>query len=353
MILSNCIFSPGMSPENVADQDTLSQVSLTFHNLEDLDFSTLPSQTRKYEIDEENLEDLISNNEYRYLIGSGDKITLNSVDNEDLNGEYVIDSEGFLNLPYVGKVMIVNLTKNQAEDYLEEIAKEYYQEPDIILSIIEYKSRFAYITGDISKPQSFLLTENKLSLIDAILNAGYIKDQKSYDKKALLKRGDKIYFIDLYKLIDEVDTRFNIFLREDDILHIQRKNEDMVYVFGEASQGSYPLFQNSNLTKLLTNAKINQVTADFEKIYIIREDLTIPFKGDVYQLDAKNPNKLLLANKFNLLAGDVIFISPSPIVRWNRVISLITPQSGIFTTYKDINNVMTDELGLPITSGLN
>ena len=43
-------------------------------------------------------------------------------------------------------------------------------------------------------------------------------------------------------------------------------------------------------------------------------------EGDIYQLKAKNPNTLLLANQFNLLPGDVIFVSPANIVRWNRVI---------------------------------
>ena len=202
---------------------------------------------------------------------------------------------------------------------------------------------YVYVTGEITKPQSILLTDKKLSLVDAILDSGYIKDQKSFDKKALLKRKGVIYVIDLYSLLNEVNDELNIFLQEEDILHIQKKSEDTVYVFGEAGQGTYPLYNNSSLTKLLTNAKINQVTADTDKIYVIRESLTSPMEGDVYQLKAKNPNTLLLANQFNLLPGDVIFVSPANIVRWNRVISLITPQSGIFTTYKDINATLESE----------
>jgi polysaccharide export outer membrane protein len=342
-LFSACAFSPGMSPKLIEDEDVYNNLKLNFYDIEDINLNTLPKHSEKYRDDQKNLEEIIANNEYRYLIGPGDKIKITLTDIEDINGEYVIDSDGLITLPYAGKVNVIDQTKNQLQDYLESVLNEYYQEPEVIVDIIEYKSRYVYITGEITKPQSILLTDKRLSIVDAILDSGYIKDQKSFDKKALLKRQGIIYVIDLYSLLNEVNDELNIFLQEEDILHIQKKSEDTVYVFGEAGQGTYPLYNNSSLTKLLTNAKINQVTADTNKIYVIRESLTSPMEGDVYLLKAKNPNTLLLANQFNLLPGDVIFVSPANIVRWNRVISLITPQSGIFTTYKDINATLESE----------
>jgi polysaccharide export outer membrane protein len=343
LFISSCAFSPGMSPKLIEEENIYNNLKLNFYDIEDINLNTLPKYSEKYKNDQRNLEEIISNNEYRYLIGPGDKIKITLTDIEDINGEYVIDSDGLITLPYAGKVNVVDQTKNQVQEYLKSVLDEYYQEPEVIVEILEYNSRYVYITGEITKPQSILLTDKKLSIVDAILNSGYIKDQKSFDKKALLKRKGTIYVIDLYSLLNEVNDDLNIFLQEEDILHIQKKSEDTVYVFGEAGQGTYPLFSNSSLTKILTNAKINQVTADTNKIYVIRESLTSPMEGDVYQLKAKNPNTLLLANQFNLLPGDVIFVSPANIVRWNRVISLITPQSGIFTTYKDINATLESE----------
>ena len=339
-IFNSCALSPGMAPSSINDDQFFENLNLTFHNIEEVDFNSLPSQPMKYKEDEINLETLINNNSYRYLLGSGDVIKVEVVDNEEINADFTIDAEGYISLPYADKVLIKDLTKLDAENLISSVLQQYYQEPQTIITIKEFKSRYIYITGEVTKPQSILLTDKPLNILDAIIQSGYIKDQKSFDKKALLKRNDYLYSIDLYELLNEIDVDKNIYLREDDILHIERKNEDSIYVFGEASQGTYSLFQNSTLTKLLSNAKINQITANAEKIYVIREDLKKPFHGDIYQLNAKNPNALLYANKFNLLPQDVIFVSPSEIVRWNRVISLITPQSGIFTTYKDINQTM-------------
>lgn len=325
------------------DATLYKRLNLNFFNLEDLDYSALPSQSEKNMIDESNLSKLVQNNYYRYLIGSGDTVNLSVTDVEDINGEFKVAEDGTINLPYVGKVLIADLTKLEAEDLLKSTLSEYYQNPELIFEIKDFKSRYAYITGEVDKPQSILLTEKQINIVDAILMAGYIKDQKSFDKKALLRRNNQIFTIDLYKLMNELEIEYNLFLREDDILHIQRKSEDKVFVFGEANQGTYPLFENITLTKLLSNININQVTSNMNKVFVIREDLATPFTGNIYELNAKNPQALLLANNFNLIAGDVVFISPAPIVRWNRVISLITPQSGIFTTYGDITEVVDTE----------
>ena len=341
--LQSCALSPGMAPTDITDEEFFNNLELTFHKIEEVNFEDLPNQSEKYKKDVKNLQELVQDNRYRYILGSGDIINVNLVDNDEINGDFTIDAEGYISLPYADKILVKDLTKLGAERLISEVLEEYYQEPQIIIDIKEFKSRYTYITGEVVKPQSILLTDKPLSILDAIIQAGYIKDQKSFDKKALLKRKEELYTIDLYELLNEINIEKNIFLREDDIVHIQKKSEDAVYVFGEAGQGTYPLYQNSTLTKLLSNAKINQITADTNRIYIIRENLKKPFHGDVYELNAQNPTALIYANKFNLLPQDVIFVSPSDIVRWNRVISLITPQSGIFTTYKDINQTIETE----------
>lgn len=340
IFLNGCALSPGMSTYTMEEIEDISNFNLNFIDSKNIDFSKLPSQPEKNIINENNLTNLIANNQYRYLLGQNDTISISVTDIDDINGEFTIDDQGAITLPYAGKIIISNLTKNEAENFIKESLSYYYQEPEVIITIKEFKSRYVYITGEIAKPQSILLTEKKLSLTDAIIDSGYIKDQKSFDKKALLKRNEKIYIIDLYKLFNEIDIKYNIFLREDDIVHIQKKSEDKIHVFGEAKQGTYSLYDNPNLTRLLSNANINQVTADLDRVYVIREDLSQPYTGNIYEFKLKNPNFLLLANKFNLLNEDVIFVSPAPIVRWNRVISLITPQSGIFKTYDDIDNVV-------------
>ena len=57
---------------------------------------------------------------------------------------------------------------------------------------------------------------------------------------------------------------------------------------------------------------------------------------DVFQLDIRNPVNLIAGRKFILQAKDIIFIPPTQIVKWNRTISLLLPQTDLFNSYNPI-----------------
>lgn len=111
LFISSCAFSPGMSPKLIEEENIYNNLKLNFYDIEDINLNTLPKYSEKYKNDQRNLEEIISNNEYRYLIGPGDKIKITLTDIEDINGEYVIDSDGLITLPYAGKVNVVDQTK--------------------------------------------------------------------------------------------------------------------------------------------------------------------------------------------------------------------------------------------------
>ena len=58
----------------------------------------------------------------------------------------------------------------------------------------------------------------------------------------------------------------------------------------------------------------------------------------VYQLNIQNPVNLIAGRKFLLQPKDIVFIPPTDIVKWNRVISLLLPQTDLFKSYNPIIN---------------
>ena len=75
-----------------------------------------------------------------------------------------------------------------------------------------------------------------------------------------------------------------------------------------------------------------------KKVYVIREKYDSFLEIDVFQLDIKNPINLVAGKKFKIKKGDIIFIPPSEIVKWNRAISLLLPQTNLFKSYNPIIN---------------
>ena len=91
-----------------------------------------------------------------------------------------------------------------------------------------------------------------------------------------------------------------------------------------------------SLTELISTSGLNQLTANAKKVYVIREKFESFLEVDVFQLDIRNPVSLIAGRKFQLQPKDIIFIPPSEIVKWNRTISLLLPQTDLFNSYNPI-----------------
>lgn len=98
-----------------------------------------------------------------------------------------------------------------------------------------------------------------------------------------------------------------------------------VYVIGEVKQpGLVPLNDQvlSVADALALTGGIDQNYADPRHIYIIRGKPSHPV---IYWLNAKTPDKLLLAEHFSLQPKDILYVSSAPAARWNRALNQLLP----------------------------
>tara|TARA_A100001015_G_scaffold310919_1_gene413158 strand:+ start:16 stop:1185 length:1170 start_codon:yes stop_codon:yes gene_type:complete len=137
------------------------------------------------------------------------------------------------------------------------------------------------------------------------------------------------------KEIESISKRI-IDAKKDDVVFIDT-NSDAIHVFGEVSSpGVYYPDLDYSLTELISTSGLNQLTANSKKVYVIRENFNKFLSVDVFQLDIENPINLIVGRKFILHPKDIVFIPPAPIVKWNRAISLLLPQTDLFNSYNPI-----------------
>jgi len=339
-IISACSNSTGFKDEPTSkDAKKLglerNGVALKFYNLNKINTTTLPRIEQIKKKTDKRLAQLIKENKYYYSLGAGDIINIAITDVDDINGSYTVSPDGDVTIPYVGQVMILDKTKEEAQVFINDVLKTYYQEPETIVKIEQYKSSYVYITGAINRPLSILLSEQPLKLLDALIKAGYVKDQKSYSKTALLRRGKEVYEIDLYQLLNLNNTDLDIYLRKEDVVHVSETDTDQAYAFGEfTTSGPISVYKDLTLTELLATKGINKATAKTKSIYVLREDLEKFLHVDIFTLNLNNPAALIAANNFYILPNDIVFIPQTNLVKWNNVISLLTPSETLFKTYK-------------------
>ena len=292
-----------------------------------------------------NLEDKIENYpeiynyKYEYVLGSSDTINIDLTDTDDLDGTYKIDQNGMIDLPFIGKIKLDELTLSETQNILLQIIQNFYKNPDLQINIEEFNSSKVYVLGAVRNQITITLDQKPMTLIEAAIKANFNPTaDKTFGTSGLLRREGKVYKINLNNAFKSRDDRENFYLKKNDVIFID-KNSDSIHVFGEVNQtGIYFPDMKYSLTELISSAGINQITANAKKIYVIREKYDSFLEVDVFQLDIRNPVNLIAGKKFKVKKGDIIFIPPAEITKWNRTISLLLPQTNLFKSYNPIIN---------------
>jgi polysaccharide export outer membrane protein len=124
------------------------------------------------------------------------------------------------------------------------------------------------------------------------------------------------------------------------VLNVPDRQFNKVFVLGETNlvnsitggtnqtQRSRSVFMNKGrltLTEALSEGGgINQETADAARIFVFRGG-TVNGTPEIFHLDAKSPDALLLADRFSLQPRDVIYVDRAEGIRWNQIINQIQP----------------------------
>ena len=277
---------------------------------------------------------------YEYILGPADIISINLTDTDDIDNSYEIDPDGMIDLPFIGKLKVTDYTVDEAQNFIKQVLSDFYRNPDLQISVDEYNSSKVYIVGAVRNQITINLDQKPIKLIEAAIQANFNPNaaDKVLGSKGFLRRDNKVYKINLNNAFSSTDDKENFYLKKDDVIFIDR-NSESIHVFGEVTKsGEYYPNNNYSLTELISTAGLNQLTSNAKKVYVIREDYENFLKIKVFQLNIKNPVNLIAGRKFLLQPKDIVFIPPTEIVKWNRVISLLLPQTDLFKSYNPIIN---------------
>jgi len=349
--LNSCTSLPGIN-QNIKDRER-KVTSESKYSIEDVGIEIIPinilsesefNLLNKKKVEELDLKvnkfDDIYNYKYEYILGPSDIISINLTDTDDIDNSYEIDPDGFIDLPFIGKVKLDGFIVDDAQIILKQILGEFYQNPDLQISVVEYNSSKVYIVGAVRNQITINLDQKPIRLIEAAIQANFNPNaaDKVLGTKGFIRRDNKLYKINLNNAFNSEDDKENFYLKKDDVIFIDR-NSESIHVFGEVTKpGEYYPNKNYSLTELISTSGLNQLTANAKKIYVIREDKDSFLKINVFQLDIENPINLIAGRKFLLQPKDIVFIPPADIVKWNRVISLLLPQTDLFKSYNPIIN---------------
>jgi polysaccharide export outer membrane protein len=282
---------------------------------------------------------------YRYKVGPQDilKITIwdhpeitnpNNTANE-LSGR-VVNSDGGFFFPYVGRVQAAGKTVEEIRDMLAGGMKSYIREPQIDVAVLTYRSQRVFVSGEVRTPGVQIMTDIPVKVTDAIAVAGGVTTEADLPN-VTLTRGNVTVKLDLYRLYYQGDQSQNLLLMSGDVLNVTERRFSKVFVLGETLTPGSQAMPRGKLTlaeALSDSGGVNPLSANSGHIYVIRGD-EAKGKPQIYHLNAGTPDALILADKFDLRARDVVFVDAAPVVRFARVVNNVVPAADLLRTTID------------------
>jgi polysaccharide export outer membrane protein len=140
----------------------------------------------------------------------------------------VVEYDGTIKLPTLGRIYVNNLTIRELELLLEETFKKYFNEP--FVTVTASNRRVLVFPGRAGGAQVLSLINPNTSLIEAIASVGGVPGSGKADKIILIRDtntpNQKVFRIDLSKLsnLDQAD----LILQANDIIYIEPRNDYLI-----------------------------------------------------------------------------------------------------------------------------
>jgi len=243
---------------------------------------------------------------------------------------FVVSPQGTIQFPYLGLIKAAGLTEQQLREDLTTRLKQLVKDPQVTVRVQAYRSARVYVDGEVRSPGQQALNDVPMTLPEALSRAGGLTP--TADRSSVtITRGERTTRLNLELLAAKgVDPR-RIVLTDGDLLRVGHREDTKVYVMGEVARPSSQFFRKDGrltLHEALGEAGgVNANSADPRQVYVVRVSAEGADKAQIFHLDAGNPMALALAEGFELQHKDVVYVDPVPLVRWNRVISLILPSA--------------------------
>ncbi|MEM7368407.1 MAG: polysaccharide biosynthesis/export family protein [Bacteroidota bacterium] len=174
---------------------------------------------------------------YEHVIQPDDKITLSIWGHDELgvgssfsvysstleSGKYiVIDQQGEVSLPLIGKVRLAGLTAREADLFLNKLYSKFVKTPIIYLRVLNH---MVTLFGEVNSPGNYTLVKQQTPLLEILGEAGgFTKYADKAHIKILRYREGRAWeeiFIDLTDL--ETLNQSSLILRSKDLIYIPER----------------------------------------------------------------------------------------------------------------------------------
>lgn len=292
------------------------------------------------------------------FLGTGDVIQLSIFESQSgglfipqsggsAPGNYVtlpaltIDREGYVNVPYAGRVRVAGRPVVDVQNEIENMLASRAIEPQVIITVTQSRSNRLSILGDVNAPTELEVSPRGERILDVISRAGGLNAPGAETYVTISRGGQQATA--LFRTIVENPSE-NIFVRSGDTVYVYRERRTYLAFGASGATGRFD-FEESNLTFGEALAKAGGLLdsrADPSQVFLYRiVDSAVLAKAGiptgniagrmvpvVFQADMTDPAMLFAVQAFTMQDKDIIYISNSASTELAKFLDLVNGVSG-------------------------
>jgi polysaccharide biosynthesis/export protein len=263
------------------------------------------------------------------------------------NGNFVtlpsqaIDSAGYVNIPYAGRVLAAGRPIAETQAEIEDKLSDRAIEPQVLITTTSSSSNQVTLLGDVASPSKQDLGPDGERVLDLISRSGGLSTPSAETYVTIVRGGRQATA--LFKTIVE-NPRENIFVRPGDTIYVNRERRTYL-VFGATGGNGRFNFDESDLTlgEALGNAGgLLDNRADPSQVFLYRivprSTLAMAgvdvsrFAGEsipvVFQADLRDPAMFFAVQRFRMQDKDVLYVSNAAASEIGKFLALVNGVSG-------------------------
>lgn len=133
---------------------------------------------------------------------------------------YIVDAEGDINMPVLGKVHVGGMTLSGLTEYLTERISKDVKDPVVRVTLVNFRVN---VLGEVRNPHSIRVTREKYSILDAIADCGDLTQYGVRDNIIIMRQtpdGKVAYQRLNLKDASIVDSPY-FYLAQNDIIYVE------------------------------------------------------------------------------------------------------------------------------------
>jgi polysaccharide export outer membrane protein len=243
-------------------------------------------------------------------------------------GPIEVDQDGILRLPYLRDIRAIGKSLSDLSLEVTEAAREVSPSAEASVRRTGRLEKRVFIYGEVNKAGGVVVDREDYTLLEALASSGGPQGSPHLFTYVLHRDG-ATYRTNVSSLAEN-----QVKAQDADVLKVEENPSLAFQVTGVINRpGRYPFpGEHSTVMDALSMAQgMERGKSDARGIFIFRAD----GKGGnlVYGIDVSKPGGMFLAQSFQLMPNDVVYISETPCAQWQRATESVIPVLGIAATF--------------------